>query len=211
MTVFVTDTFVGADGTLLSAHAADSGATWTRHGSSDGGSDWAIASNRIRATGGGYCSYYTSPVPSSADYAVQADLVVLSLPALYYTNVQGRVATAADTAYVLGFTDAPGFKLTKLVAGAETTLGLEAITPVTSLARLEMLGTSIKGFRDGVQKFSVTDGVITAAGRAGVTKFWDSTTSTSIHLDNLMAEDFLSPASGPVRRATLMKRPVVYS
>ena len=69
---FLDDQFTGTDGTLLSAHSTDSGHSWTKHPTLADTSE--IKTNRLCYTtgGAGDSVYYSSDVPSSADYTVES-------------------------------------------------------------------------------------------------------------------------------------------
>jgi hypothetical protein len=197
MTAFASDTFTGTDATVLSSHTDDLGKTWTRHATSDAGNDWEIDTNRIRPTGAAYAKYTNGGVPPSADYDVDADFVVITTPASYHFGISGRHDTTADTYYFTGFSDPSTFRLLKVIAAAETVLGSETQAPLNCHLRLHMVGTTIQSLRDTVSRFSVTDAGITATGRSGIVKFWDTTTTTGFRFDNFIADDQVVASAAP--------------
>ncbi len=189
----VYDTFTDTPNLLLSSHTGETGATWTKHPSYVNGNNSYI-SNANRMRGGGDSLYYASGVPATADYDVQADLCGMAQNAST-TGVAGRVSTTGDTAYRVVF-DVPntgGYVLQKVNAGVVTQLawigpwqwGGNFADGSTHTVKLQMRGTSIKVFVDGVERLSVTDSSITAAGRAGVyTRSYSMTDTWGVHIDN---------------------------
>lgn len=186
---FAADVFTDTDGVALSSHTASDGGSWTKHSSSDGASSIVIESNRIRPAGSANVAYYHSGAPAAADYYVEADFVVVTTPANYHLGVTGRHSTSADTYYAATVSDTSLFRLLKVIAGAETVLGSEGFTPANTHITLVMRGSAILALRDGIIRFSVTDTGISAAGKAGVLKYWDTTASTGHRLDNFAASD----------------------
>jgi hypothetical protein len=195
MGYFVRETFTDADDTLLQSHTGELGATWTKHPSYTG--DTAITSNRARAgSGTTYAVYYSSGTTPGADYDVLGDFRVVTATAgsaFDEVGLMGRMDTTADTYYaayhVPGNTDE--WWLYKGVAGVFTQLGTyaQALSASTTYAgKLEMRGSAIKFYVDGVERISVTDSAITAAGKAGLQTV-DTSATTGIHLDNYFATD----------------------
>ncbi len=97
---FVTDSFTDTNGTLLSSHTGETGATldetfrvvWGAHhpGTSRTGSTGQSQRTRIL--------YYASGAPASADYDVEMDLVCVGTTDTGTAfGVLGRVATGAET------------------------------------------------------------------------------------------------------------------
>jgi hypothetical protein len=193
----VRDTFTGADGTLLSAHAGELGAAWTLHPSYTG--TLQLAGNRLRATSTTATAYYASGVPSGAEYDVTATITRLS-GSVNSIGILGRMDTAANTFYMARYSPS-AWQLFKFVNGVSTQLG-SAVSdsfPDTRTVTLEIRDAAKKLFVDGVERISSPDNVITAAGRVGVR---DSpsvapTDSTGFHLDNLVAS--VTAASKQVR------------
>lgn len=187
----VYDTFTDTSALLLSSHTGEAGATWTKHSSYSGNS---YISNANRMSGGGDSLYYASGVPATADYDVQADFCGMAQNAST-PGIVGRLSTSGDNAYRVVF-DVPNtgmYLLQKVNAGVVTQL--QAIGPwqwggnfadgSTHNIKLQMRGSSLKVFIDGVERMSVTDSSITAAGRAGVyTRSYSMTDTWGIHIDN---------------------------
>ena len=94
-----TDTFTANDGTLVVNHTSDSGHSWRSIGGSANGNA-VITANRVRAGGPyGHCMLESSFVPSSADYDVEADLVVQSVIYDYEVGIMGREVESGPSRY----------------------------------------------------------------------------------------------------------------
>lgn len=195
MAQFASEDFAGSEGAELSAYSAN----WTKVTGVTGNAE--IASGRLRASSTTTPAYYHSGIPASADYSVSADLYFqqagsTSGPA---AGVLGRCSTSANTHYYARYAGNVGWQLYKVVAGVATILGASVPEAVaagsTRTIKLEMVGTSIKVYSNGVLKIDETDASITAAGRAGVRYLNTSAPGDTlgIHLDNFSADD---PTSG---------------
>ena len=199
------DSFTGAAGTLLSAHTPETGTSWTRW-VNDTITGYLTGANRIRkdnVTGG--VGYYTATVPASANYKVEADVVVQSLTTGDHIGVIGRwditATTGSGTFYLARYeTSSSSWQLLKSVNGTATSLGSFAQTLSvggTYRLGLDMSGTTIRLLVDGVSRISATDSAVTAAGRAGVRLGAGSDSapegeSTGLQLDNFQT----TPATG---------------
>jgi hypothetical protein len=187
---FLNDTFTGTNGALLTARPGEIGATWTLHPLFTGA---PVLFNDGLRNGSANSVAYASGVPASADYAVSATVRPVSL--INTAGVVGRLNTAADTCYHARYGSADGaWQIFKFVAGVATKLGEYVSTAVVGTnydLRLEMRGTSIKLYLDGVERVSATDSAITAAGRAGVRFTGIASDTTHLHLDDVSATDSL--------------------
>jgi hypothetical protein len=194
LAIFVSDTFTDTAATALTAHTGEVGATWTNQVGA--GSTVISSSNRLRCNGAAH--HYASGSPASADYDVQADFHCLTL-----TNVAGicgRSRTDVNTNYAATYNSTaatPCWELRKTITGANTILASynETLTASqTYVCKLEMRGSTLKVYIDGVERCSSSDGDITAAGFAGIRNISGSAGNlTGVHLDNYSAED--APAS----------------
>lgn len=190
-TIFLTDTFTDTDNDALdSAHTGEIGATWTEHSSVNTG-DAIITSNRIRSTGANASIHYASGLPSSADYYVET-VIFQAGSTIVGFGPAGRIQTGANTCYFARYISASTrWELFKTVAGASTSLGTFTHTTANSASytiRLQMIGTAIKVYKDGVEIISATDGDITAAGRAGIRGA--SSGVGGHHIDSITASTF---------------------
>ena len=203
---FATDTFASCNGDI-NGDSLSGGGTWTHSAFTDLSDGQLTAGSSLgyiyQATTGVDCGYYCSPSPANANYDVQLDIV--SENAASFTNghgmgVMGRVSTSAATGYIL-YVDWHGLYLYKIVNGTYTSLGSYAFTAannVTYTLKLEMRGTTIKGYLDGTERISVTDSSITAAGKAGIYAYnaWNFIPNNGWRGDNFSATDeVITPVS----------------
>lgn len=198
MAVFLQDSFTDTDATLLSAHTGETGASWTRHPADPLSGNIRIDSGRIRASSGGDGAfYYASGTPADADYDVEAVFRSLSS----YANVAailGRLDATALTCYRAFYSGFDGlWHLDKFVGGANTSLdtfdGSEALSTDYTV-KLEMRGTTIKVYIDGVEVMSATDSAISAAGHAGVEMYDTGGAATGWQISSITGTD--TSASG---------------
>lgn len=194
---FVRDVFTDTDNVLLQSHTGSQGATWTRHPSYAGDAQISNA-NRLHASSGTTALYYASGSPLTADYNVAGFLRKRSATS-GAAGIVGRASTSVDTHYLARYDDnVDEWRLYKYVTGTPTQLGSGFAQALTTdqdyWVRLEMRGTSIKVYVDGVERVAVTDSSITAAGKAGV-RFdgGAGTDTTGIHLDDFQADSSLTP------------------
>jgi hypothetical protein len=177
---FLSDDFTEGGGNVtLDTHTVTPGpgGTWVEHGSYaddcsiSGANDWIIA-----PAGADFCVYYNDASPTNANYSVEGSVFVQSNVSSTYPGVAGRVATGANTMYRVYYDTTDGrWELYKVVAGSITALGTpysQALTDSqTYVVKLEMNGTAIKVYIDAVERISVTDTDIAAAGKAAVVQY----------------------------------------
>jgi hypothetical protein len=194
-------------GTLLSNHTGAVGATWNLW---PGQARTAVISNenRLRMSGAatGGTLYYTSAVPPSANYLVEADVHVKSLLSSDSIGVVGRMNTSASDTFYLAryFRDSGAWQLFRIVNGTGTQLGVnyaQTLSPGgTYRLALDMNGSTIRLLVDGVARVTATDTAITAAGRGGVRLGTSATTATitdtaGMHLDNFRITSLATAAA----------------
>lgn len=186
-TVFASDAFTNSSGTSLQTHG------WTKHASYGAGDMQISDANRAKFNGGAITMLYYYPAdPTNADYDVSGDLVFFTDISVQF-GVAGRIQTGAATFYVFvgvaGATDE--WRLRKCNAGTFTTLDSAAVSwsASTYAVKLEMRGTTLKGYVNGVETCSATDSDITLAGKAGLFAFGTSLNSAGIHFDNFEARN----------------------
>jgi hypothetical protein len=189
------DTFTDTTGVLLTSHTSG-GVTWTRHSSSNAGTDGIITSeDRVRRDAANHVMYYASGVPATADYSVEADVHVKSILSSDAIGVVGRLSTSADTYYLARYSTSGAtdqWELSKTVAGTITSLGTYAQTLTVGTSynlKLDMQGSTIRLLVNDVQRVSVTDTSISTTGRGGVRIGFSGATSvpadgTGLHIDN---------------------------
>lgn len=198
---FLTDTFTGTDGTNLTAHTGETGATWTK-GSVNIGS-WSITSNRARMgnSTNTYIIDVCSGTPASADYDVTAVMH-------YFTSVGGfigicgRVQSPSPSAttfncYVAAIT-AGVFQIRRhagtpdVVSNPGSVLGTYSPGLVAGndyTVKLQMRGSTISLWVNGVRRIQATDSTYTTAGRVGVAAYSASGTTVGVHFDSINAVD----------------------
>ncbi|MDX6373820.1 MAG: hypothetical protein QOD98_2808, partial [Nocardioidaceae bacterium] len=203
------DSMTGAAGASLQSHSGETAASWTKHPASD--SDAVITpGGRLRKTGTSTGAvYYSSAVPASADYTVEADVYVASNLANDVAGVVGRVdvSNANGTGYYARYEQTiQAWVLYRVVNGTGTVLG-QSGTQVLTLGTtyrlaLAMTGTTIRALVDGVQVASATDSAITAAGRAGLALGFPGsgttteTDTTGMQLDNFRVSPPMADSKG---------------
>jgi hypothetical protein len=189
-TTFMLDTFTDADGTNITSHTGETGATWTLITGYAPATPSKISSNRLytTTTNGGY---QASGTPASADYYVEAVISYLSNIAGDSCAICGRIDPAANTQYFARYGNtAGGWQLFKVVAGTPTQLGstVAAAFPTgDKTLRLTMQGTTIKLSVDGVDQITVTDSAISGAGLAGVRMTTVQTSTTGAQVNSIKA------------------------
>lgn len=191
------DSFTGAAGSLLTSHTGELAAGWTRQ---DGGADATISNEgRVYRASvlGGYTVNTASLVPANPDYSVEADLVLKTAMSSDMVGVVGRL-TSPTTFYMGRWEEADNsWNLVKYSNGTLSYPNYVANQPDLTAGqayhlKLEMTGSTLNLYVDGVLKVTATDSTITAAGRAGIMdgdrELFASnpakSNTTGLHLDN---------------------------
>lgn len=199
-TTLFSDDFNRADNDLL-------GGNWVERGAA--GVDFDIVTNRVEIIGlpnNENSVVYNPAGISSADYTVQA--VVNPISGNAFSGVGGRRVHfgASDSDGYAAFINQNSGKLHlyKRVSGTWTELG-SFITTITAgvdyTVKLSMQGTTIKAFLDGVERISVTDSALSAAGDACINGGQGGPVGT--RWDDFLVEDFGAPAT-PRKRAAVV-------
>ena len=187
-TIFASNTFTGTDGTNL----ADIG--FTRHASYGALNIFVSDSNRARAAPGAATVVYYDPAdPDSADYDVEGTIHFFTDISVQFA-VTGRTQTAANTFYLFAAVAGPTdeWRLRKCVAGTLTTLDTAAqswTADTDYTVKLEMRGTTLKGYVNGVEVCSAIDSDISLAGKAGLFAFGTSNNAAGIHFDDFVGRN----------------------
>jgi hypothetical protein len=202
------DNFNRADNDLL-------GGNWVERGVSV---DFDIVTNRVElitapdaATHG--VAYNTTTL-GTADYTVRA--IVNSSSGNNYHGVCGRRvnsgSTDSDSYSAFIKEDVDSIYLFKRVSGTWTQIGSYAITITAGVdytVKLSMQGTTIKMFLDGVERISVTDSSLSAAGDACIDAGGGGATGT--RWDDFLVEDFGANAqlkiTGAVKMSGAVRKP----
>ena len=175
------DSFTEASDTAVASHTPEDGTGWTKtlDGSSGTSTATVIGADDhlkvdVRTTN--QADIYTiDDAPSDADYSVGFKIVQFDFSLSDTIWVIGRL-TATNTYYACGGsgwdTPGPAFHLYKNVAGTQTQLdtigGDENPIAPGSVLKLEMIGSSIKCYHNGIEMLSATDSAITATGKGGI-------------------------------------------
>lgn len=237
MTAFVTDSLTDTNGTAITSHTGELGATWTKHASANNVGDPQIQSNALVTTENNFNeNYYASGVPASADYTVSLDFTFNNAGANEICGPAARYSTSAATGYTYIYhKNGGGMRLFQWIAGGLTELATTvSFTPsngVTYRMTIDVAVTAIKGrmqrlsdskWLDNTGTFvvgasdthSVTDSGVTAAGRAG---WWFACDSPAPGargtLDNFSADQAgasLPPAPNSTIVRQAMKRASFY-
>jgi hypothetical protein len=180
------DNFTDPDGTLLSAHVADTGSTW----SNPAFGDLHIVGNQLAHDAFGNCMNINDLSMPIADYGVEATVVVVSSGDSAQVWLEGRCATGGDDGYYLCFDANAGLLRIGYITGYNwidfdtTAIPGWPFTGSVQL-RLDMTGSALSGKVAGIEYLSATDSTWTAPGHVGLRMANGS--GTGIVLDNLQA------------------------
>lgn len=169
------DDFTGSDNTNLESHTpSGTGATgsWAQV---YGGADKArIKGNKLgiyRASSGGATAEYEYSVTPNANCAAECDVYVASIVAdsLVLLRVRSTGYNATNYAGYLYYSGGVWtFYLRRWGQAPITTTISAPSVGSTHKLKLEAIGSAIKLYWDGVEKLSLTDSVITAAGKTSI-------------------------------------------
>lgn len=192
MAIIVADNFTDVAGTDLTAHTADSGATYARHPAYSGNSAVISDANRARpVTASAQILHVASVAPTGAEYDVSG--VVVKLSDSGHGGVAGRCHATDATFYGAVADDSGLWRLYKAEAGSFTSLGTysQSLTLGTGYTvKLELRNAAKKVYVDGVERISSADNAITAAGKFGPWFYSGGGSNvTAFHLDSLTAEE----------------------
>lgn len=172
--VFVYDTFTDTGNTNLLSHVGEIGASWSDHPQASTTAIISPAGDTARVGGVGNNYNYASGIPATADYDVEADVYIKGV-SYNNTGVMARLDPVAWENYALRIVTSTGTnrisQLLKQFGGAETILSEDdANFPDESIhnIRLQLRGSSIKGYHDGTLIHDVVDSDITSVGRVAV-------------------------------------------
>src|SRR5574343_575856 len=200
MAVVANDSFTDANGTALTAHTSDSGHSWSL-GSGGSGTN-TIQSNAVASNGSSRGWYRSGWAPSSADYDVS--LTVTGTGGSYHGGPAARMSASDRTYYAVNWENVQ-WRLIKWVGGTYTSLAssYSGDSPVGAsvVVKLSVSGSTIKVFIAGVERYSVTDASITAAGSAGL-----EAADTAGNYDNWAVDAVVAP-SGPVFDSAIFSAP----
>jgi hypothetical protein len=139
-------------------------------------------------TGAFNTAIVNNKVPSSANYTVSGTFTVAN-NAAYSVQVFGRIqGLAVNTAYyvICGTNVSNNIQIRKVVAGSDSMLVQTAISwasGATHTISLQLNGTTLTAFVDGVSTITITDSAIGPAGLAGFGMGTGSTTTNQVISD----------------------------
>lgn len=189
MAQFVRDTMTGTGFLDLDdplEHTPEAGGPWLRNPATPS-TRWYLQSNQCHCGDPG--AVYASGTPQSADYYTECDYIIYN-PDTVGAGLTVRQSTSDLTMYLTRY-EGGRYILAKWVAGSYTELGAYTVNHLgtTHKLRLTATGTSIVVAVDGVNRISVTDSSITAAGKAGMTAGAANDVGSGKHIDNFIAVD----------------------
>jgi hypothetical protein len=150
---------------------------WTEHGD-----DWSIKSNQL-APGISTLSFvlYGSALDTSDHYAeiVLSNATATSMGVLARADVNG-------TNFYLWRNNGTSWSLFHNLGGSFTSVGSFVAAPANGdVARIQCVGSTVKGFVNGIERVSVTDTTITTGAYVGMR----SEASSTMRYDNFAASD----------------------
>jgi hypothetical protein len=173
MTTF-TDNFNRADSSNL-------GSGWT-----EVSGDWSISGNRLSpgSAGGVVLAAIANPLATNDNYAQ----VTIASTAAVSHGVWCRGSSTLTSGY-LWRNNGTTWDLFWVVGGSFTVIGTyTAAAAVNDVARVQAVGTTIKGFVNGVERVSVTDTAVSTGTYAGIR----SESTASVLFDDFSAGDITS-------------------
>jgi hypothetical protein len=212
MAIFLHDTFTGTDGTALSDHVGEVGATWTDDGlnfGGGGGGTWELHGNRARFLDGGSGAhdggYDASGAPASAEYIVSFQVRCnASIAAFEGCGVTAR--HVGSTYYFAGYSQKGGYSGLSgdawiiLKNGALLASFVQALTVGQTYA-VEFHVTDARKYMsiDGVERLSITDNAIASAGKVGV----HGGAAGNLSIDEITGTDIVPFVPSPIPRLIL--------
>lgn len=197
------DTFVEGSNAELSAHTAtgaNGGFAWTELA---GDLDVIAADDVLENTATGESVARADQDLSSDDHYVQADITQADATDATSIGVIGRKDGTATATYYLGLLRAAPsdtVQMYKRVSGTFTQLGGSSPSVTRGFPdtiKLEMDGSAIKFYYEGVEKLSATDTAITGNLRTGVRVFRSPSDTVKGRWDNFQAADLAGSAESP--------------
>lgn len=161
------DKFIDADDTSLTAHTPNIGSSW-----------WSVTSGTQKISGNAALvtdDFLFAMGAAGADYLVRAKLGLIGTDAfasrIYLIGRWGAPLDNSGNFYYLSYYESFGsisVEIGKYLSGVQTTLdNAYTVTSRPDIIELNMVGTTIVGKIDGVQRYSATDASL-ATGRVGI-------------------------------------------
>jgi hypothetical protein len=171
------DNFDRADSTSL-------GAGWV-----EVSGDWSIISNRLSSgNAGGTVILRAAGAMASNDHSVQ---VTIAATAAVSHGVWARGNSNITSGYLFR-NDGSSWDLFSVVGGSFTVIGSYAAAAVAGdVAKLQVVGSAIKGYVNGVQRVSVTDTAVTTGTSVGLR----AESTSALRFDDFVAADVTAGAT----------------
>jgi mannan endo-1,4-beta-mannosidase len=188
--IYIFDAFTDTDGINATSHTGDINSTWINGINQNSGADAKIFSNVLTKDNSANAAViYTGATPSN-NCAVQAKIKMMTSISTG-ASLLARLNTASDDYYWLRHNrDLNQWQLRVTVGGIGSTLnGGAAVYSDTMnagderIAKLEVIGTSIKAYIDGVERISATDSSH-SSGRAGIRFNGAASSTTGYSIDD---------------------------
>lgn len=193
----VTDTMTGTNGTDLNAHTGELGATWTR--ATGFAKAMVLANGRVRMSGtNGDAIYYASGVGGTAEYDLDFDINVQSVPAAtdyHYVHFYMRIDTAGINGYRMyydPYSSSGTWEMQYYTAGSWTPTGVDAVSVMsagnTYHAKFSMRNALKAFYLNGVLIDSSTNNTNTSIGKVALAGFATTTVGDAVgfHYDNVV-------------------------
>lgn len=192
---FLTDNFIGTNGTALGSHTPDSGGTWSQQSGSTGVE--TIQSNRLYTTAG-FTNYGVyDAIPQNANYDITLNIYFVSNVVGSEVWILGRMVNGASTSYELNLqcSSATAYILrikrwlngtSSDPFGGNMPISVAPTVGSTHTLTLRMRGNQISALWDGKINLRVNNGEIIAKGAAGLGQTSISST-TGMHIDSITA------------------------
>jgi lysophospholipase L1-like esterase len=193
---FVNDTFTDVNGTAITSHTGETGATWTLQSGYAPAAPNDIQANRVRAPNSGG-AYQASGVPAGTNQFAETILTFLESVTSDLNGPAVRMQAAANTMYFARYSVATGgVQLFKIVATTATALGSAVLIPYPGgedhTLGIDASGTApatINVYWDGALIITQTDSAITTAGKAGYRGAIAQGVGTGIQIASFRAVD----------------------
>lgn len=174
----ITDDFNRADSTNL-------GANWV-----EVSGDWSIISNQLSSgNAGGTIAIRTTTAMATNDNSAQVTIAATAA-------VSHGVFCRGNTGFTQGYlwrNDGTSWNLFSNVGGSFTSIGSFAgAAAAGDVAKVQAVGTTIKGFVNGIQRVSVTDTAVTTGTSVGLR----AESTSALRFDDFTAADIATGTTG---------------
>lgn len=151
--VFSSDTFTDVDGTAITDHVGEVGASWQLQTGSSPATPDLISSNRV------YCTstaaiYFASGASADGNMEVKGTFDKLTSLGTDRVAITARASASANTFYWFGYDQGTGYRLFSVVAGTQVQVGSTVaaswLSGETKDLVLRAVGDQITGLVDGV-------------------------------------------------------------